>query len=196
MKSIIKFLFKLVSTLIILALLLYFAYDYIIPKLEQKDLKTRNAYLVTKVVDGDTFEVIIDGKTEKIRMLGIDSPEKFESRKLNNDTSRTHKDKQTIIMLGYLASEYTERLIGNKKVILISDSIGDKTDKYGRLLRYVYLEDGTFINLKIVQDGYAEAYRKYNYSKKDEFIKAEKTAREEKRGLWGDINGLENLNEF
>lgn len=169
---------------------MYFGWKYIVPKLDQKDSKEKIAYIVKKVNDGDTFEIFIDGKTEKVRMLGIDTPEKWDSDKFERDLKRTGKDKETIKKLGTLSSEFTTRLIGGKKVLLQADTKGDDKDKYGRLLRYVYLEDGTFVNLKIVEEGYANAYRKFNVSKQNEFIKAENEAREKKKGLWGDVDGL------
>ena len=73
---------------------------------------------------------------------------------------------------------------------LVPEPNYDDKDVYGRLLRYVYLEDGTFFNKKMIEDGYAYAYRKYPISKLDSFIEAENDARENKRGLWGDVNGL------
>ncbi len=190
MKSLIKFTFKSVTTIVVLLLIGYFGWKYILPKLDQKDSKDKKTYLVKKISDGDTFEVEIEGKTEKVRMLGIDTPEKWDSEKLERDAERTGKDKETIRKLGTLSSDFTTRLIGGKKVVLIPDSKSDDKDKYGRLLRYVYLEDGTFVNLKIVEEGYANAYRKFNVSKQTEFIQAEKYAREKKKGLWGDIDGL------
>ncbi|MEO8513894.1 MAG: thermonuclease family protein [Ignavibacteria bacterium] len=190
MKSLIKLTFKTVFTIAVLGLLVYFGWKYIVPKLDQKDSKEKIAYTVKKVNDGDTFEVFIDGKTEKVRMLGIDTPEKWDSDKFERDLERTGKDKETIKKLGTLSSEFTTKLIGGKKVILQADTKGDDKDKYGRLLRYVYLEDGTFVNLKIVEEGYANAYRKFNVSKQNEFIEAEKLAREKKKGLWGDVDGL------
>lgn len=190
MKSLIKFTFKSVFTIAVLGLLVYFGWKYIVPKLEQKDTKDKRAYLVKKVNDGDTFEVEIDGKSEKVRMLGIDTPEKWDSDKFERDLERTGKDKETIKKLGTLSSDFTTRLIRGKKVILMPDTKGDDKDRYGRLLRYVYLEDGTFVNLKIVEEGYANAYRKFKVSKQNEFIQAENQAREKKKGLWGDIDGL------
>ncbi len=190
MKSLIKLTFKTVSTIAVLVLLAYFGWKYIIPKLDQKNTKDNRSYLVKKIFDGDTFEVEIGGKSEKVRMLGIDTPEKWSSDKFDRDAERTGKDKETIKKLGTLSSEFTARLIGGKKVILEPDAKGDDKDKYGRLLRYVYLEDGTFVNLKIVEEGYANAYRKFNVTKQKEFIKAETDAREKKKGLWGDIDGL------
>lgn len=190
MKSLIKITFKSVFTIAVLGLLVYFGWKYIIPKLDQKDSKDKKAYLVKKIYDGDTFEVEINGKSEKVRMLGIDTPEKWDSDKFERDLERTGKDKETIKKLGTLSSEFTARLIGGKKVILQADIKSDDKDKYGRLLRYVYLEDGTFVNLKIVEEGYANAYRKFNVSKQNDFIDAENKAREKKKGLWGEIEGL------
>ncbi|MCI0449285.1 MAG: thermonuclease family protein [Chlorobi bacterium] len=210
MKSFIKLVFKTIVTLAALAMLAYFGWKYAIPKLEQKEskqnkrqteqkhqeqkhqeIKQSKSYAVKKVSDGDTFEIEMDGKKEKVRMLGIDTPERHQSSKLDKDSERTGRDKETIKKLGELAYKYVLKLIGGRKVILQSEPNGDDRDRYGRLLRYVYLEDGTFVNLKIVEDGYANAYRRFNLSKQSEFIEAEKQARENKRGLWGDLKGLE-----
>jgi micrococcal nuclease len=190
LKSLIKLVFKSVFTIGVLALLVYFGWKYIVPKLDQKDSKEKRGFLVKKVYDGDTFQVEIDGKDEKVRMLGIDTPEKWDSEKFDRDQQRTGKDKETIKKLGTLSSDFTTRLIGGRNVFLQADTKGDDKDKYGRLLRYVYLDDGTFVNLKIVEEGYANAYRKFNVSKQNEFIQAEIEAREKKKGLWGDIEGL------
>jgi micrococcal nuclease len=183
----IKFLVKTASTLAVIALFVYFAWIYIIPKLSEHDQKQKETRYVQRVVDGDTF-VLENG--ERVRMLGIDTPEKHQSSKLDADAERTGKDKKTIQKLGELASIYCKKLIEGKKVILIPEPNHEDKDKYGRLLRYVYLGDGTFVNKKLIEDGYANAYRRFELSKLDEFIKAEKDARENKRGLWGDVEGL------
>ncbi|MBE2227464.1 MAG: thermonuclease family protein [Ignavibacteria bacterium] len=107
---------------------------------------------------------------------------------MDRDSERSGKDKELIKALGKLASEYTESLLLNQKVILLPDSTNSDTDRYGRLLRYAYLEDGTFFNLKIIQDGYAYAYTKYPVIYKDQFLEAQREARDNSRGLWGDIN--------
>jgi len=203
LKSLIKLSSKFIVTLIVLAAFVYFGSKYVIPRLEQKDNRDKkenavndlNFYPVTKVVDGDTFEVEIEGKKEKVRMLGIDTPEKFESSKLDKDSERTGNDKKTIKKLGELSSDYVKKLLSGKKVRLEADPIGDNKDRYNRLLRYVYLEDGTFVNLKIVEDGYANAYTRFEISKKNEIVQAERNARENKRGLWGDIEGLKYMGE-
>ncbi len=189
MKSLLKFSFKAAVTIAVLFLIAWFAWKYAIPKLDEKQGRDKTEASVTKVFDGDTFEVVLNGKKEKVRMLGIDTPERYDSDKLDRDSERTKKDKQTIRKLGELSSEYTTRLIGGKKVILVPDSKGDDKDKYDRLLRYVYLTEGTFVNLKLVEDGYASAFRRFNVTKQKEFIEAEEDARKNKRGLWGDIEG-------
>lgn len=143
------------------------------------------SYLVTKVYDGDTFQLETG---EKVRLLGIDTPEKWESGKLDKDSERSGKDKELIKALGQLASDYAEKILLNQKVTLVADSTNSDTDRYGRLLRYAYLEDGTMFNLKIIQDGYAYAYTKYPVIYIQEFLDAQREARENSRGLWGDVN--------
>jgi micrococcal nuclease len=186
----IKLIGKTGSTIVVLLLFFYFAWVYVIPKLSEHDQKQKEARFVQRVVDGDTF-VLENG--ERVRMLGIDTPEKFESKKLEADVERSGSDKKTIQRLGELATQYTKKLIEGKRVVLESEPNHEDKDRYGRLLRYVYLEDGTFVNKKIVEDGYANAYRRFELSKLDEFIKAERVARENRRGLWGDVQGLKQL---
>jgi len=193
----IKLSVKILSTIVVLVLLIFFGVKYVIPKLgehEQKQIvKGKEVLQVTRIVDGDTFE--LENK-EKVRVLGIDSPEKYESGKLNNDAERSGQDKKTIQKLGELASEHAKKLIEGKKVTLIPEPNYEDKDVYGRILRYVYLEDGTFFNKQMVSDGYAIAYRKYPVSKLDELIQAEKEARMNKKGLWGNIDGLKQFDSM
>jgi micrococcal nuclease len=183
---------KLFGTLITFVFIGYFIWVYVYPKLQQQDNKTKDYIIVKRVVDGDTFEIDTPEKT-KVRLLGIDTPEKYESAKLEKDADRSGQDKKTIQKLGKLASEYAKNLLEGKKVKLMPEPNYEDKDKYGRLLRYVYLEDGTLFNKKIIEDGYANAYTKFEISKLGEFIQAEKFARENNRGLWGKVDGLKNL---
>lgn len=151
---------------------------------------SQDTLTVTKVYDGDTFQV---DTGEKVRLLGIDTPEKWESGKLDKDSERSGKDKEVIKRLGALASDYAEKILLNQKVRLVADSTNSDMDRYGRLLRYCYLEDGTFFNIQIIKDGYANAYTKYPVIYIEQFLEAQREARENKRGLWGDLDfeGLE-----
>lgn len=158
---------------------------------QNKSVKTEQnpgEYLiVTKVIDGDTFKM---SNGEKVRLIGIDTPEKYDSDKLDRESVRTGRDRNTIKKLGEEASEYVRKLVEGKRVKLVSEPGYEDKDKYGRSLRYVYLEDGTFINAKIIEEGYANVYNAANVSKIIEFRRLEKEARENNRGLWGEVEGL------
>jgi len=125
------------------------------------------SYLVTRVIDGDTIE-IEGGK--KVRYIGIDTPETVDPRK-------------PVQCFGVEASNRNKQLVEGKKVRLEKDV--SEIDKYGRLLRYVYV-DGVFVNLVLVQEGFAYSYTyppdiKYQ----NQFTEAQRLAREQKKGLWG-----------
>jgi micrococcal nuclease len=144
---------------------------------------TGENFVVTHVVDGDTF--VLDTK-ERVRLIGVDTPEKFISSKLKKDAERSKKDIKTIQKLGEQSSSYVRKMVEGKKVILKTDKYSAKQDKYGRLLRYVYLEDGTCINSKIIEDGYGNAYTSFKFEKMDEYRQLEREARTNNRGLWKD----------
>jgi micrococcal nuclease len=136
--------------------------------------------LVRRVVDGDTL-VLESG--ERVRLIGIDTPEMHDSAKLRRDAQRTNQDKTTIQKLGYRSYMFTKKLIEGKRVSLEFDV--EKYDRYKRLLAYVYLKDGTFVNAEIVKQGYASLLTyPPNVKYADLFLKLYKEARENRRGLW------------
>jgi len=136
--------------------------------------------LVKRAVDGDTL-VLENG--ERVRLIGIDTPEMHESNKLYRDAQRTKQDISTIQKLGRRAYEFTKNLVEGKRVSLEFDV--EKRDKYGRLLAYVYLKDGTFLNAEIVKQGYASLMTiPPNVKYADLFLKLYREARENRRGLW------------
>jgi micrococcal nuclease len=141
-----------------------------------KTVDAKNLYMVTKVVDGDTIYVE-DSSEEKftVRLLGIDTPELKDPRK-------------PVQCFAQEASLRTKDLLEGKEVYLESDSTQEDVDKYGRSLRYVYRkEDNNFINLELIQEGYAFEYtydKPYLYQ--EEFKEAERLARENKEGLWAE----------
>ena len=133
---------------------------------------------VSRVIDGDTIEVEpIDSTTgdlgvkEKVRYLGMDTPETVDPQK-------------PVECFGHEASARNKALVEGGYVLLRKD-ISDK-DKYGRLLRFVYRLDGIFIDLELVKEGYAREFdippdTKYA----DAFAAAEQSARAARLGFWG-----------
>ncbi|MBN2875765.1 MAG: thermonuclease family protein [Spirochaetales bacterium] len=130
---------------------------------------------VERIVDGDTIVVSFGSgtdfaETEKVRLIGVDTPETVDPRK-------------PVERFGLEASQYvTDRLSGRRVRLAFED---DLRDYYGRLLAYVFLEDGTCVNLDIVAKGYGFAYTKYPFIFMDDFREAERRARSRKLGLWG-----------
>ena len=136
--------------------------------------------LVKRAVDGDTLQLETG---ERVRLIGIDTPEMHESNKLYRDSQRTKQDIRTIQKLGRRAYEFTKDLAEGKRVSLEFDV--EKYDKYDRILAYVYLKDGTFVNAKIVEQGYASLLTiPPNVKYADLFLKLYQEARENRRGLW------------
>jgi len=138
-------------------------------------------YYVERVVDGDTLKL---SGGERVRLIGVDTPEVHYSEKLLRDAKRQGKDIKTIQGLGRKASAFTKDLCGGKKVRLEFDV--EKRDKYGRLLAYVYLEDGTFVNARIMEEGYGQVMTiPPNVKYADRFIELQRQARDGRKGLWG-----------
>lgn len=123
--------------------------------------------VVRRVVDGDTIE-LIDGR--KLRYIGINTPESVDPCR-------------PVQCFGKEASLYNRQLVEGKSVRLEKDI--SESDKYGRLLRYVFLDDGTLVNERLVREGYAYASPfPPDIAKKELFKEAEVDARTHERGLW------------
>lgn len=129
-------------------------------------------YKVLEVYDGDTVAISMNGVREKIRMIGVDTPE-------------THDPRKEVQCFGKAASEFTRELLDGQNVRLEADPTNQNRDRYDRLLRYIYLPDGTLVNAKLIEDGYGFAYIHFPFEKLDEFEQLENEAREAERGLWG-----------
>lgn len=128
-------------------------------------------YEVIFVTDGDTFEINYNGTKEKVRLIGVDTPESVHpNSKKNNE-------------YGKQASNYTKNLLEGKTVKLEFDV--SPRDKYGRLLAYVYLENGEMLNEKLLKEGYAQiATYPPNVKYVENFKAIQKEARENKIGFW------------
>lgn len=128
-------------------------------------------YQVTRIDDGDTIVVNQGGTSETVRLIGIDTPEVKDPRK-------------PVQCYGPQASDETKHLLSGQRVRLEPDPIGDNRDKYHRLLRYVYLPDGTFINQLLISRGFAFVYTIFPFQKLDDFKAAQTQARQSQLGLW------------
>lgn len=126
-----------------------------------------HTFSVKRVVDGDTL-LLNTGKI--VRLIGVDTPETKHPRK-------------PVEYYGKEASAFTKKMVGGKEIRLEYDK--KKKDRYGRLLAYVYLIDGTFLNAEIIKHGYGRAYTKYPFKYLDLFVGLEKEARGNKKGMWG-----------
>ena len=99
------------------------------------------------------------------------------------DTPETKHPTKAVQYFGREASAFTKAHLEGKTVALARDRTGDTVDRYGRLLRYVYLGGQNF-NARRIRDGYAHAYRRFPFSKRTEFIQLEEQARRSGIGLW------------
>lgn len=128
----------------------------------------------SKCVDGDTIKVIREKKEITVRMLAIDTPESVHPNK-----SEEYYGKES--------SEYTCNMIKNaKKIELEYDSKSDKTDKYNRVLAWVFVDD-YLLNDILVRNGYAEVAYLYDDYKYVDILKEHETlAKLEKNGIWND----------
>ena len=126
---------------------------------------------VVRVVDGDTIRVRLGGTEERVRYIGVDTPE-------------TVKPGTPVQCFGKAASAFNARLVRARTVRLVFDA--ERRDRYGRLLAYVYREpDGLFVNAELVRRGYAQPLTiAPNVAHADEFRRLARTARRGERGLW------------
>jgi micrococcal nuclease len=130
---------------------------------------------VTRHVDGDTVQLTFESpvapinKVEKIRMVGVDTPETVDPRK-------------PVQFFGKEASDFTKNALLGKTVYIALD--WDTRDKYDRLLVYIYTAPGECHNARLISEGYAHAYTSFPFQFLDEFRALERRARTEGRGLW------------
>ena len=144
-----------------------------------------NTCIVTKIVDGDTIYCSKGyGKEEKVRLIGIDTPESNKNPKTYRDAERTGESIESIIELGKKSTAFVKSKLSVGTEVRLELDVQVK-DKYGRTLAYVYLPDGSMLNELIVREGYAQVMTiPPNIKFQELFIKAEQDARKNKRGLW------------
>jgi micrococcal nuclease len=126
---------------------------------------------VVRVVDGDTIRVRLDGRTERVRYIGVDTPESV-------------KPGTPVECFAKRAAAANAALVAGREVRLVGDA--ERRDRYGRLLAYVYREpDGAFVNAELVRDGYARTLTiAPNVAHARQLAQLARAARESGRGLW------------
>jgi|GEM_PF-2039360 len=129
---------------------------------------------VTRVVDGDTIHVLLGNKKFIIRIIGLDTPETVDPRK-------------PVQCMGKAASDRAKELLFNKKVVLEADPTQGETDKYGRLLRYVFINGTDDYGLGAILEGYAHEYTyKDPYKYQLDYKRAQIAAKNARVGLWAE----------
>lgn len=140
---------------------------------------------VLYVNDGDTITVSLAGGKELVRLLGVEAPETGHSRKLARAARQAGRSQGQEARLGGQARDFLADLLPRgKRVRLQSDPKAGARDKHGRLLAYVYLEDGRMLNALLIEQGQARAYGRCQCAWQGRFQGLEAQARRERRGLW------------
>ncbi len=134
--------------------------------------ETQGIYLVTEVRDGDTIEVDYEDKTEAVRLVGINTPETVDPRKPAE-------------CFGKEASNRLKSLLQGKSVSLETDETQSDKDRYGRLLRFVFI-DGYDVGLLMLEEGYAQEslYSSIPHKYREKYLQAQKKAQDNSLGLW------------
>ncbi len=143
-------------------------------------------YPVTRVVDGDTLWIEREGRTEKLRLMCVDTEERVE---LGDSLSATKAGTPFGSACELWAREFFEALGRDgqpARVGLLFPGGTEQRDVYGRLLCHVVLEDGTDFNLLLVREGKSPYFDKYGYSDlaHEAFVRAEREAQAAQRGIW------------
>ena len=136
-------------------------------------------YKVVFDIDGDTLVVDMNGKPEKIRLIGVDTPE-------------THDPRKPVQCYGLKAAALTKSKTEKHVIRLVADPLSTNRDRYSRLLRYVYLQDGTFWNEQLIRLGYGFAYTGFPFSRSEQFINDQTYAQKQHLGLWHDCTPTRN----
>jgi micrococcal nuclease len=176
--------FVLIQTAVLIIAVAIYAGIKLLPVVDKTSVNKRESSFVARVVDGDTLR-LSDGR--KVRLIGVDTPEVHYSEKLLRDSKRTHKDVDVIRSLGRRSADFTRRLCEGKAIKIEKDIT--KLDRYGRILGYVYLEDGIFVNAEIIKEGYGQVMTiPPNVKYSEYFYNLQREARNKRIGLWADTD--------
>lgn len=140
-----------------------------------EEIKKSGLHDVVETIDGDTLIINYNGVQEKVRLVGLDTPE-------------TKHPSKPVQCFGQEASAKLREIVGGKRVYVEFDSTQSQRDKYGRLLLFIFTEDGQNVARTMIGEGYGHEYTHNSNPHKyqAQFREAEKAAREAKKGLWAD----------
>jgi micrococcal nuclease len=130
---------------------------------------------VVRVYDGDTILVSIDGVEERVRLIGVDTPEAPWDERPGQPGHEA-------------ATDFVKQLIGTRPVRLLTDARSRNRDTYDRLLRHVLVRDGRYLSDALIENGLGFAVVRYRHSRIDRVIELEQEALNEGRGLWSDAS--------
>ncbi len=134
-------------------------------------------FAVVRVVDGDTLDIDHpDGEheTTRVRLLGVDTPEKA-----NENNPAMYYAEQ--------AAAFAQDLAEGEQVTIYLDDVGDVRGKYGRLLAYVELPDGSILNERLLREGYGYADTRFGHSRYARYIELQNQSRRAGAGLWAEV---------
>jgi micrococcal nuclease len=131
---------------------------------------------VSSVVDGDTIRVELAESPITVRLIGVDTPEMHDRHDISAPPQPFARE----------ASDFARRTLAGQRVRLEFEP-GNRLDRYGRTLAYVFLGDGTFFNRELVRQGYARAYTRFPFRYREQFRADETLARSQGRGLWAQV---------
>ena len=167
---------RLLGAIALLVLAAYLADARFPAKIETPEIN--GYYKVMQVFDGDTISILQNGKRVSVRLIGIDSPE------VNTPYTRAE-------CFGAEASRGAHTLLDNKMIRIETDPTQNMYDAYNRLLAYIYVPTdtspgGILANQYLVEQGFAREYTfKDPYTHQTDFVAAQMTAQQQKKGLWG-----------
>jgi micrococcal nuclease len=146
---------------------------------------------VVRVVDGDTIKVMVGRRTERVRLIGMDTPETKRNRKFERDIRKERtKTPREVLAAGREAKEYMSGLLKRGDAVRLEKDVQER-DKYGRLLAYVWLEGGgpqgkpLLLNAALLENGYARLMTiPPNVKRVEYFRKLQEYARQNHAGIW------------
>jgi len=151
---------------------------------------------VVEVIDGDTIDVRLpDGSVERVRMLGVDTPEKTPEGNRPGEYDDI-SDLEYLAEWGQKAMHFTKSALEGRYCYIEFDDDAGMRGYYGRLLAYVYYENETDFGAQLVKLGYARVYTEGEFDKEEYYLQLQQEALRNHRGLWGYESTVEGTGEI